>query len=100
MTAKTENVIVMRKGPDNQPRYMVIDLRSVLNGEQMENDVYLMPSDMVYVPKTSIAIAGDFVDQYMRRVFMLDHVVQGAGNALGFYFVRQKVYNLDENDSR
>jgi len=99
-TAKTENVILLRKGPDNLPTYMVLDLRSVLSGEQMENDIYLMPSDVVYVPKTGIAKAGEFVDQYMRRVFMLDSVVRGAGNALGWFFVRENIYSVDDDYNR
>lgn len=83
-TAKTENVVLLRKGPDNRPVARIIDLNPVLSGEQMENDVYLMASDIVYVPKTWIAKTGDFVDQYIRRVFMLDQVMAGAGWGLGY----------------
>jgi protein involved in polysaccharide export with SLBB domain len=84
LSAKPENVVLLRKGPDNRPVAKIIDLTPVLSGEQMENDVYLMPSDIVYVPKTWIAKAGDFVEQYIRRVLMLDQVVAGAGWGLGY----------------
>lgn len=86
-TAKPENVILIRKGPENRPLAMAIDLESVMSGEQMENDIYLMPSDIVYVPKTWIAKAGKFVDQYMRRVLFVDSILQGVGYALGYQWI-------------
>jgi len=91
LSAKPENVVLLRKGPDNRPVARTIDLTTVLSGEQMENDVYLMPSDIVYVPKTWVAKAGDFVDQYLRRVLMFDHILAGAGWALGYDWI------LDDN---
>jgi protein involved in polysaccharide export with SLBB domain len=91
-TAKPENVIVVRKGPDNRPVAMAVDVGAVMSGERIENDIYLMPSDIVYVPKTSIAKAGKFVDQYLRRVLMADSILRGAGSALGFYWVREEVF--------
>jgi protein involved in polysaccharide export with SLBB domain len=96
-TAKPENVILVRKGPDNRPVAMAVDLGAVVSGEQIENDIYLMPSDIVYVPKTSIAKAGKFVDQYIRKVLMLDSVVRGAGSALGYFWVREEVFGYDED---
>ncbi len=86
-TAKPENVILVRKGPNNRPVAMVIDLGPVLSGEQIENDIYLIPSDIVYVPKTWIAKAGDFVDQYLRRVLMVDTILDGVGYALGYKWI-------------
>jgi len=86
-TAKPENVILIRKGPENKPVAMVIDLGSVMSGEQMENDLYLMPSDIVYVPKTWIAKAGKVADQYMRKVLFLDSLLHGIGYALGYKWV-------------
>jgi len=84
VTAKPENVILVRKGPESRPLAMAIDLGPVISGEQLENDIYLMPSDIVYVPKTWISKAGDFVDQYLRRVLFVDAIVSGVGWALGY----------------
>ena len=86
-TAKPENVILIRKGPENRPVAMAIDLGPVISGEQIENDIYLMASDIVYVPKTFIAKAGTFVDQYFRRVLFLDSIIYGVGWALGYKWV-------------
>ena len=97
-TAKPENVIVVRKGPDNRPVAMVVDVGAVMSGERIENDIYLMPSDIVYVPKSFIAKAGDFVDQYLRKVLMVDSIIRGAGNALGYYWVREEVFGYETDD--
>jgi len=65
----------------------VIDLASVMSGGKMENDIYLMPSDIVYVPKTWIAKAGVFADQYMRKVLFVDGFINGIGWALGYNWI-------------
>ena len=75
---------------------MVVDLGAVMSGEHIENDVYLMPSDIVYVPKTFIAKAGKFVNQYLKQVLMVDSVVRGAGHALGYFWVREEVFGYEE----
>jgi polysaccharide export outer membrane protein len=89
-TAKPESVVLVRKGPDNRPTARVIDLASVMTGEQIENDIYLMPSDIVYVPKTWIAEAGTFVDQYLRKVLFFDSILGGVGYALGYEWVTNR----------
>jgi polysaccharide export outer membrane protein len=94
-TAKPESVVVIRKGPGNRPVAKAIDLGAVMSGEELENDIYLMPADIVYVPKTFIAKAGTFVDQYLKRVLMVDSIVRGAGNALGYFWVREEVFGYD-----
>jgi protein involved in polysaccharide export with SLBB domain len=87
-TAKMESVILVRKGPGNRPVAMAIDLKPVISGQQIENDIYVMPSDIVYVPKTWVAEAGVFVRQWMRDVFFVDRVLNGVGYALGYDLVR------------
>jgi protein involved in polysaccharide export with SLBB domain len=88
-TSKQENVVLIRKGPDNRPVAMAVNLEPVLKGKELENDIYLMPSDIVYVPKTFIAKAGDFVDIYMRRVLFFDRILEGVGYALGYKWVEE-----------
>jgi polysaccharide export outer membrane protein len=85
--AKPESVVLIRKGPGNKPVAMVIDLDSVISGEQMENDIYLAQSDIVYVPRTLIGKVGDVVDQYLRRVLFADSVIQGVGYAFGYRLI-------------
>jgi protein involved in polysaccharide export with SLBB domain len=89
-TAKMENVILVRKGPGNRPVAMAIDLKPVIAGEQIENDIYVMPSDIVYVPKTWVGKAGIFVRQWLRDVFFVDRILNGVGYALGYEWVQQR----------
>jgi protein involved in polysaccharide export with SLBB domain len=83
-SGKPESVILIRKGSDNRPVPMVVNLGPVIKGEQVENDIFVRPSDIIYVPKTFIATAGDFVDDYFRRVLFLDSFFSGIGWALGY----------------
>ncbi len=69
-TAKPNGAIIIRKGPDNRPIPMRVDLGKVLYGEGAEADVQLQPYDIVYVPKTWIAKANKFVNQYIERLFL------------------------------
>jgi protein involved in polysaccharide export with SLBB domain len=85
--AKPESVILIRKGPDSRPNARVIDLDAAMTGEAMENDIYLLPNDIVYVPKTWVAKAGHFVDAYLRKLLFVDHVLNGVGNALGYKWI-------------
>jgi polysaccharide export outer membrane protein len=91
-TANTETVLLVRKGPENKPVSMVIDLGAVISGEELQNDIYLRPSDIVFVPKTWVAKANVFVDQYVRGLFFFDSVMQGVGYALGYELVRDINY--------
>ncbi|MDY6987474.1 MAG: polysaccharide biosynthesis/export family protein [Thermodesulfobacteriota bacterium] len=94
-SAKPENVILLRKGPGSRPTAMVIDLGPVIAGAQLENDIYLMPADIVYVPKTAVAKAEKFVNEYVNNVLMLNSLIRGAGQALGWYWVRENVFETE-----
>jgi len=85
--AEPRSVLLIRKGPANRPKAMTIDLQSVIDGKQLENDIYLKPSDIVYVPKSWIGRANKFVDQYVRGLFFFDSIMQGVGYSLGFNWV-------------
>jgi len=86
-SAKTENVVLIRKGPGGRPVAMTVDLKPVIAGENLENDAYLMPSDIVFVPKTWVTIAGDFTDEYLRKLLFFNNIMGGVGGALGYNWV-------------
>ncbi len=79
-TAKPEGVIVIRKGQNNRPIPLRVDLKAVMNGESVWGDIQLQPSDIVYVPKTWIAKANLFVKQYIADLFLY------RGISLGYSF--------------
>lgn len=89
-TAKIKNVVLIRKGPGGKPVAMTVDLSPVIAGENLENDVYLMPSDIVFLPKTWVAKAGDFTSMVMNRLFYFNNIMGGVGAALGYEWITSR----------
>ena len=65
--AKLSSVMIISKGKDNRPTARKVDLKKVLNGEATGEDFMLRPFDMVYVPKTELAQA----DEFMAHIYNL-----------------------------
>lgn len=65
-SANTENVLLIRNRPDGTLAVSKVDVERVLRNEAP--DVYLLRRDVVYVPKSEIAQAGQFVDQYVNAI--------------------------------
>jgi protein involved in polysaccharide export with SLBB domain len=66
-TARLSNIIVIRKDFEGKPMAANIDLRKVINGTDLSQDIALMPYDIVYIPKSHIANWLKFVDEYLNR---------------------------------
>jgi protein involved in polysaccharide export with SLBB domain len=66
-TAKPEAAILIRKGPDGRPLVYRIDLEEAVD-QPFKAEVQLQPFDIVYVPKTFIAEADKFIDQYIQKL--------------------------------
>jgi len=77
-TAKPEAAIVIRKGPDNRPIPLRIDLKKAIYGNGADTELH--PYDIVYVPKTFIAEANKFVNQYVERLLLF------RGFNVGFHY--------------
>lgn len=77
-TAQPSETLVIRKGPDSRPVPLRVDLESVLSGSASGQDFRLQPDDIVYVPKSPIAKANLFVNQYVEQLFLF------RGVSLGF----------------
>jgi protein involved in polysaccharide export with SLBB domain len=61
-----EQVILIRRDPTGKPVGHAVDLKKVEYGQMSENDVLLQPFDIVYVPRSKIANANLWVQQYIR----------------------------------
>jgi len=85
-TAKPEETIVIRKGTDNHPTPIRINLQNMLNGKTEVSGFQLQPSDVVYVPKSNIARANKFVNEYIERLLLF--------RGVGFGFS----YDLNNDD--
>jgi protein involved in polysaccharide export with SLBB domain len=77
-TAQPSETLVIRKGTDSRPVPLRVDLSSVLSGSVSGQDFKLQPDDIVYVPKSPIAKANQFVNQYVEQLFLF------RGVSLGF----------------
>jgi protein involved in polysaccharide export with SLBB domain len=76
-TAKLDDAIVIRKGPDDRPIPLRVDLGKAIFGKLGEAHFQLQPYDIVYVPKTTIAKVNKFVNQYIERLFLFRGVSFG-----------------------
>ena len=76
-TADPEAAIIIRKGPDNQPVPVRVNLKSALSGDGPDAAVQLRPYDVVYIPKTWIAEANKFVKQYVEELLLFRGVSFG-----------------------
>ena len=66
-SARPKEVAVIRRGPEGEPQVFQVDLTRARDGSDTAQDVALLPSDVVYVPKSAIANANLWVDQYLRQ---------------------------------
>jgi len=63
-----EEVLVLRRGSENKPIVFRINLREMLEGTATQDqDVRLLPYDIVYVSRSGIGDVNRFVDLYIRK---------------------------------
>ncbi|MDX9736123.1 MAG: polysaccharide biosynthesis/export family protein [Thermoanaerobaculia bacterium] len=67
-SARLENVVILRNQGTTEPLFMTLDLRGGLERGASRNDVALLPSDIVFVPKTRVAHLAQFVDVYFKQL--------------------------------
>lgn len=67
-TARTHEVVVVRRSEANQRIAFAVDLDAVKSGNDLGQDVRLLPLDTVIVPRSDIANVNLFVDQYIKGV--------------------------------
>jgi protein involved in polysaccharide export with SLBB domain len=79
-TAQPAETLIIRKGPDNKPVPLRIDLAEVIAASDPNADFQLQPDDIVFVPKSAIAKANKFVRQYVEELFLF------RGVSLGFSY--------------
>jgi len=66
-TARTNEIILIRRGPENRPASMLVNVEKAIDGTDPAQDLALQPADIVYVPKSPIANVNLWVDQYIRK---------------------------------
>lgn len=66
-TARTSEVILIRRGPENRPTSLLVNVEKAIDGTDLSQDLALQPADIVFVPKSAIANVNIWVDQYIRK---------------------------------
>ena len=79
-TANPESAIVIRKGLRNKPVPIEMNLADAMQGKNSSAHFLLQSSDIIYVPKSTIAKANKFVNQYIEKLLLY------RGVSLGFTY--------------
>lgn len=66
-TARTNEVVLIRRSPDGRPMLRTIDIDSLTHKGDANQDVVLQASDTIFVPRSSIAEVDQWVDQYINK---------------------------------
>ncbi len=64
-TANTGQVIIIRRGFGNKPVALSLNVEKIIYGGA--RDFWLLPDDIVYIPRSRIADVNLWVDQYIRK---------------------------------
>ena len=65
-SANEEQVLLIRPGADGRPMVQEVNMDRLLSGEEGTKDVLLGPQDIVFVPRSPIANANLWVQQYIK----------------------------------
>lgn len=66
-TAERRQILIIRRGAGNRPFVLSVNIEKILDGTETGQDIGLLPYDIVYVPRSSIANVNLWVDQYLRK---------------------------------
>ncbi|MBX7199013.1 MAG: polysaccharide export protein [Rhodospirillaceae bacterium] len=67
-TARTSSAVIIRRGADGKPLLRVVDLNKLIHTGDKAQAIALRPSDSIFIPKTSIAEADLWIDQYINKL--------------------------------
>ena len=66
-TARSSDVIVIRRGAANKPIAFPINLKQARDGTDLSQDISLAPFDIIFVPRSRVANLNVWMDQYIRQ---------------------------------
>ena len=67
-TAEKRNVVLLRHTSSGEPLFSVIDLDEILTKPDTKMNVVLKANDVIFVPKTAIAVVDQFIDEYFTQL--------------------------------
>ncbi len=65
--ADRHQVILVRRGEDNKPIYMKLDILNAIKGIDPSQDIYVQAYDIIVVPKMGIVNVDVWIDQYINK---------------------------------
>lgn len=83
MRANLKNIIIVRsQGAGKQPLVMSLNLKDAVKNVDFRQDIGLMPSDVVFIPKKTVVAVNDWVAQYINNNVPLPGLTYGIGTAI------------------
>jgi len=82
VSAKTSQVVIIRRGPGGRPMMRTADLKAAIYNPRQGGAVPLRRFDIIYVPRSTIAEIGVFVQQYLRDTVPIQFTYAVNGNYL------------------
>ncbi len=90
-TGNIESVVVLRYNGTTTPEFMTLNFKGDLKTGAQSGDIWLQPFDVVFVPKTRIASANQFVSEYIDKMIPIQRNMgvfwnlfpANTGNVLG-----------------
>lgn len=79
-TSAMDQVKIMYWNEKNEPILRTVNLFNIMNNLKLEEDMVVPNNSVIYVPKTGIAKLNQWVDQYIRQLFLWQ------GESLGFSY--------------
>lgn len=73
-SARVSEIVVLRNQAQQGHATFKIDLREALNGSSSESNIDLQPYDVIYVPKSGIAKANQFMDDFVEGLLPLSSI--------------------------
>ncbi len=93
MTASLGSVMVLRRGEGQPPQAFRIDFKKVLSDGDISQDILIQKNDVIFLPKTFISKADDFIEQWLTRGI---YSLFPANSTLDFIIDLDTVRNLDK----
>jgi len=75
-TAEPRQVILYRQPPGKPATWQVLDLGEYPTNVGGDQDVWLAPLDIVYVPRSGVSDVGRFIELYIRRLLPVQPTIQ------------------------
>jgi polysaccharide export outer membrane protein len=67
-TGRQKEVVLIRKAQDNSPVGTIVNCKEILRKYDVDQDVELAPSDVIFVPRKHITNANLFIEQYITNM--------------------------------